>query len=268
MASQNLSIPYQDIDDRLRNIGTPADSPSESGSLHAKVKALQDEPSLISLYKSVGAKLNDETGFFELNGITDITKEQMAEIYSGSIFYHPKGNGDCSFLFHRSTIRTNVITSAFLGVSDWYGEGVNCLRMCFWMPYLEVFYASYGYNSSEKVNYALNISNGVEMFKTCSRLRKIIGVLNLINATDVRDMFLGCTALETVNIYHLKISISFKSSPNLTVEDSDSSSLGYAVANSRNTSPITITLHPTAFAKVPQSLIEKAQAKQITIASA
>lgn len=69
MASQNLSIPYQDIDERLSNIGTPADSPSESGSLHAKVKAMQNEHAeynadlIVAL--NVGSSVSDA---FTVNG--------------------------------------------------------------------------------------------------------------------------------------------------------------------------------------------------------
>lgn len=152
MASQNLSIPYQDIDERLSNIGTPADSPSESGSLHAKVKALQNEPSLHDLWLKAGAT-------------------------------HQAKN-----------------------------------------------------------------------------LEYVYGIIDVSKVTVNNESF-GAGANKLTNIYlrGLKKSIDLHFLPALTVKDSTDSSLGYMVENAANTEPITITLHPDAFIRLEESLIQKAR---------
>lgn len=74
--------------------------------------------------------------------------------------------------------------------------------------------------------------------------------------------------MQYIKLKGLKVDMDFGKCPNIRVEDNADSDLGFLVENAANTGPITVTLHPDAYAKVPQSLIEKAAAKQISIASA
>lgn len=261
MAGQNLSIPYQDIDDRLRNIGTPADSPSESGSLHAKVKALQDEPSLHDLWLKAGATYQKETNTYTLNGLAGLTKDEMLDCWLSTF-----------------------------GWWSWIESKGHCGKSCktnFPRPiYLDSFYNTYNFaqwfnNSSIQV-INLNPLNDVSdvykpifvnslafAFQQAKNLEYVYGIIDVSRVTVNNESF-GAGANKLTNIYlrGLKNSIDLHFLPALTVKDSTDSSLGYMVENAANTEPITITLHPDAFIRLEESLIQKAQKKQISIASA
>lgn len=267
MASQNLSIPYQDIDDRLRNIGTPADSPSESGSLHAKVKALQDEPSLHDLWLKAGATHQEETDTYTLNEVSGLTKSDMLYAW----FFGKFIPSSCAMVQGEvgSILKTNF-PSLIGGFTNVYLDEVNLESRFNCNSALERIRFLTSPSVTEDRLYL--ICNSLKKaFWQCSALTIIDNILDVGRITSAEGFvyaFISCPKLQKVRLRKIKISISFKDSPDLTVKDDTESTLGYLVENAANTEPITITLHPTAFAKVPQSLIEKAQAKQITIASA
>lgn len=109
------------------------------------------------------------------------------------------------------------------------------------------------------------VSSITTAFTSCKKLKSIIGVLDLLYVlTDasVFNAFGGCTALEDVQLKNLKRSISFSYSPLLSLD-----SIEYLVTNAANTSPITITLHPDAYARLTDELIAQATEKQITFAT-
>ena len=67
--------------------------------------------------------------------------------------------------------------------------------------------------------------------------------------------------LEDVTI-RTKVSIKLSECPKLSY-----SSIEYIVTNAANTKPITITLHPDAYARVTEEIFAAAAEKNITIAS-
>ncbi|MBP3514418.1 MAG: hypothetical protein J6J74_08095, partial [Elusimicrobiaceae bacterium] len=101
------------------------------------------------------------------------------------------------------------------------------------------------------------------MFGNCSNLRTIDGIIGVRNQKQLDKMFVGCNALREVRISYLGANISFADSPNLSL-----ASISFMVTYAANTSPITITLHPTAYARVTDELFAVAASKNITIASA
>ena len=239
MASQNLSIPYQDIDERLSNIGTPADSPSESGSLHAKVKALQNEPSLHDLWLKAGATHQAETDTYTLNGLAGLTKSDMLDCWNfPRLIYLDSYYNTYNFAqwFNNSSIQV-INLNPLKDVSDVYKPiFVNSLAFA---------------------------------FQQAKNLEYVYGIID-VSKVRVNNESFGSGANKLTNIYlrGLKKSIDLHCLPALTVKDSTDSSLGYMVENAANTEPITITLHPDAFIRLEESLIQKAQEKQISIASA
>lgn len=262
MASQNLSIPYQDIDDRLRNIGTPADSPSESGSLHAKVKALQDEPSLHDLWLKAGATYQKETNTYTLNGLAGLTKDDMLVAWretSGMLLVGPQ-----MWRYQGITCKTNFLAkNSYRGQASWSKVDYNDFTRCFYVANkLEVLRVS----SDEEYGMCCpRIAD--DMFYACGA-HTVLGVIEMSKCTSANGMFQNNYNIQNIKIAGLKISLSLSQAKALTVDDTTDSSLGYMIEKAKNTNPITITLHAEAFARVPQSLIQKAQAKQITIASA
>lgn len=211
-----------------------------------------------ALYVAAGAVYNQNTGFYELNGLTDITEEQMRTIY---IQTNPtKRVTDLCSVFASSSIRTNLpfLNRGGFKPIDCYAAFINCSN-------LEVV--------------ALGVEDGVifyptripYMFHNCIKLRTVIGVLDCGNTNQANDKaFANCRAFENIKLNKLKYSISFGNSPLLSLE-----SLQYLITNAANTSPITVTVHADVYAKIQDegqvdwhALIETAAAKQITFATA
>ena len=98
-------------------------------------------------------------------------------------------------------------------------------------------------------------------FSGCRRLREIQGVI-ISPYADYSAAFNYCERLEEVRLQGVSKSVNFGASPNLSFE-----TVSYLVANASNTAAITLTLHPTAYARVTDELFALAAEKNITIAS-
>jgi hypothetical protein len=214
-----------------------------------------------ALYVAAGAVYNQNTGFYELNGLTDITEKQMREIY---VQTNPtKRVTDLCSVLNASSIRTNFpfLNRGGYKNIDCHAAFANCTN-------LEVvaFGARDGDNfSPSRIHYA---------FINCIKLREIKSILNVTSLESYNNKFLNtfsaCRALEKILILNLKDNISFSNSPLLSLE-----SLQYLITNAANTSPITVTVHADVYDKIQDegqvdwhALIETAAAKQITFATA
>ena len=213
-----------------------------------------------ALYIAAGAVYNQNTGFYELNGLTDITEEEMRTIY---IQTNPtKRVTDLCSVLNASSIRTNF---AFLNRGgqkniDCHAAFANCTS-------LEV--AALGAREGDN----FFPSRVHHMFMNCTKLRRIIGVLNVVSieshSSPFVNTFSGCISLETLLLLNFKNNISFANSPLISF-----GSLKYMITNAVNTSPITVTVHADVYAKIQDetnaewhALIETAAAKQITFAT-
>lgn len=125
--SKHFTCP--EIDERLQNIGTDSDAASANGSLYARIKKnatdIYDHASKLSsgtlrdLYISAGAKYNEATGFYELNGLTDITEEQMRTIWQEDLSgWYLKG---------RTNLTRNIGTR---GNAGGYNGGIDISNIC------------------------------------------------------------------------------------------------------------------------------------------
>ena len=212
-----------------------------------------------ALYVAAGAVYNQNTGFYELNGLTDITEEQMKTIYiqtHGAQRMYNRNN-----VFESAgTIRTNLPFISYFGI------GLDGKFRCAFLNCAALETACV----TSSIAYAADASY---MFERCPKLKKIIGQLDIRNITsnvNVTRMFYRCGLLEDVRISSLKVNISFAYSPLISIE-----SLQYLITNAANTSPITVTVHADVYAKIQDegqvdwhALIETAAAKQITFATA
>lgn len=211
-----------------------------------KADAAWVEPpcSFIDLFdKAAGAygRYNTETGFFELNGIMDIGYQEAMEIM---LYYTRRTLYTFHYAFTGAGVRTLIPLTA-------PSEGVSMRQ-------------GFARSSLEKIVFAgmATVNDVWAAFSGCRFLRVIEGT---INAPFVGfDATFGfCYALEEVRIQRLGNSISFKDSPLLSLE-----SISFMVTNANNgTKAITITLHPTAYARVTDELFALAAEKNITIAS-
>ena len=206
-------------------------------------------------FSKYGATYNGN-GTWTVNGLTDMTFEQMLKAEKESYGFNPSG---WSFRnrFANGNARTNFIMLDYGYLPDWefvtaYGipDGLHipdCFRM---------FFANYTIETAvmcrEKyTDSGFAVGNAIAMFYGPTKLKRIINLkadspaISLHLITDpayVKDMFLQCIALEEVKIKSLRVSLSFSDSPNLSKD-----SILYLIQNSAATSAITVTLHATAY---------------------
>lgn len=222
---------------------------SEMNTIKAKdEKWTPPSEELIATATAAGAVYNHKTGFFELNGLTDLTETEMREICTLSagklVNIYAAGAFTCM-----GTIRTHM---PILQTPQINAES---LFACCYKIKIIAFSSYYGPDSPTSVT---NLDNA---FRYCYALQKIDGVIKLLS-NKVNGAFQSCSALESVMITDLQSNIRFAESPKLTPE-----SIQYMVHNAANTAPITITLHPTAYARLTDELIAQAATKKITFAT-
>lgn len=203
---------------------------------------------LRDLYISAGAVYNEATGFYELNGLTDITEEEMRAIYNRWLIDIGTNGVASGWLTLNNGERTNLpcITRADIfkqldnGIS---GSKVEVLRICAASTddYTRVCYVG---------------KTIAEAHQSMPKLRKVIGVwqYNSPNPTDFNfnygQPFSNCPLLEEIRMKGINKSHTFAVSPNLSKE-----SVLYMITNANPPSgaaagSIAITLHPTAYARL------------------
>ena len=219
---------------------------------------------LTSLFEAAGATFNDETGYYEMNGLADLTEEDIHQAYR---LRHVTADGGAVKLDTFSAgnagnhIRTNFPFSTFFR---------TCTELTI-----------YGQVSLEVLNTGTVVKGNEQPFHlqkiecyACRKLRKILGVLDFANATkEITGGYITDDALqllEEAQCRNVKVSFSmFRNSAVITL-----ASLAYLVDNASNTSAITITVHPDVYAKLTDpsntewyAVNTAAQAKQIAFAT-
>ena len=187
------------------------------------------------LFIAAGAVYNSTTGYYELNGLTDITEAEMMAIYS-----YTNTNVSSPWVagqFAGTSIRTNLQNYSEGIIGSYQSSGMEPFISC---SKIEVINAVKSNDPDAKRTMANDM---VYTFYGCIKLKKIIGSINVNNCTLYNKTFDNCLLLEEVKLKKLKANISFAQSPNLSKE-----SILYMINNENATSAITITLHPTAYA--------------------
>ncbi len=190
------------------------------------------------LTKRAVGRYNESTGYFELNGLTDITYQQAMDIYrytSPPVY----SSDNVSISYGRALFRTNLPPNA----SHYW---IDTNRLFAGNTVLEVArlprYYSDGTHFTEFCR---------DIFAECHSLREITEVIvapqNKSNTRTWYGTFSGCFELETVRIKNLYGNISFAHSPLIS-----SDSISYLVENrtTAHTDVITVTVHADTFAKL------------------
>lgn len=197
--------------------------------------------SSIDLFGAAGAVFNEATGYFELNGLTDLSYEEMLVVYR-----LPRTNfqyGGLNRLYANQLGRTNfaILAHAFYGSLD----GGNAQSFCLNNQYMEAVALNIDNNSGRGGD--MRIDQLSHAFYYCRRLKRIIGEIYCSLTPSLQDFsntFGYCSALEEVRLLRLAKNISFADSPNLSKE-----SLICMIENEASGGVhITITLHPTVYA--------------------
>lgn len=214
-----------------------------------------------ALYVAAGAVYNEQTGFYELNGLTDITEEQMREIYNQT--NHVTRQTDLLGVF----VNTNNIRTNYPFKIDGRYKPVPCYAAFVRCTNIEVVAFT---KSTDGVFYPSRV---IYLFQYCRKLKEVIGIIRMdyVDSSEkYNNMFYQCTSLVRVSLRGVKYDISFSDSPLISLE-----SLQFLITNAANTSPITVTVHADVYAKIQDetnvewhALIETAAAKRITFATA
>ena len=188
----------------------------------AQVKAWDAarEGAFIDLARSYGAAYDEATGFFSLNGLTDITTEQMRVIVAAGRLT----SSDTSSRYVGSGMRTHLPTQIRWGVA-------KCTR-------------TFANSAVEVVKDNL-IRPGTMCFSGCAKLRTI----QVWSQGDSGgDAFKGCAALESLTFYGETEAKSFSlaDSPLISL----ASLKGIVNKAQAGSAAMTITVHPDVYAKI------------------
>ena len=198
------------------------------------------DSSLRDLYISAGAKYNETTGYYELNGLTDITEEEMRKIYLLYITNTSQSQHLVSWLSYPNSFRTNIAPHMYYVPNIQNSIGDNAV--------LEVLVLSVS---------ALYIQSSVATAHgSFPKLRRVVGywMYESNNPSNFNfsygQPFSNCPLLEEIRMNKINKSHTFAVSPNLSKE-----SVLYMITNANPPSgatagSIAITLHPTAYARL------------------
>lgn len=194
---------------------------------------------LRDLYISAGAKYNEATGYYELNGLTDITEEQMRIIYEktwGWWLTLPNLNG-----FGDSSARTNVPCPDYKRL--YYQTNCN-LASSFGvtgnLDNLEVLnFIPLQYSNPSLIRLSIRTMNW--MCQGNGKPLTIMGTFDVGNVPDNNSLNIGGN-IKTITIKNLSKNIKFYNSKVLSKE-----SVLYMINNSAATSAITIGLRQAVY---------------------
>lgn len=179
-----------------------------------------------NLYLSLGAIWNNDTGFWEMNTLTDLTNEDMSNIYTFG-FVRPLKISRFEFAPH--TYNNRNVVKARTTVKSYYN------------PYIDLICPSFTWNCNIEVicffdKYRRFKMDKIEDFSYCRKLKKIPDCVSPTTDITIHE------GKELEEVYFLlNYNISFQDSPKLSI-----ASVKYMVENA-SSNVITITIHPEAY---------------------
>ena len=227
--------------------------------LSTEVQAKINDNPLRALYIAAGAKYNDsgvdktetspwgetvthKAGHYYLNGLGDITEDDMARIYNlKEVIYRL----DCNRVLQSvKNIRT-IFPSAMNGIVDALSSRKLKGTYSFHNTDLEELIFQPASQIENHIARLLPVDTPSLQgtFASNSKLKRIGG----IDCSNVKfnQTFDGCTSLVEVRLYKVSNSVSFGDSANIS-----ENSILYIIQNAAPTSAITITLHHDAYARL------------------
>lgn len=215
----------------------------------------------IDLLRANGIIFNEDSGYFECGTLYDLSYNDAMNILAktnafalGNVPIGGAGLGYVDDNDYEEKYRTNVPVLPYR--FNIFSQ-TNFAYLCWYNCYIEIF------NVDNRAQ--VNPSQFNKTFASCHRLKKILGVIYLGNASgNYTNAFFNCYSLESVKLKGIKESLDFSDSARL-----DNESILYMIENAAATG-ITITLHPTAYARAEANAeIQEAKAtKGISLAMA
>lgn len=207
-------------------------------------------------YVAAGAVWNAGTGYWELNGLTDITNEQMLYIYSAGLAptyptarYHYSNNNKIRTILPHHRERYNYGPSIDMSCIFAYCSELEVIRLC--------------KEDSFNNRYNMPSSSSFQSAFIGTRKLKDASYYKVDSCTTAQNIVTG-TALERIFFDGLKVNLTISSSPLLRAE-----CIAYWINKSTATSAIVITLHATAYARaMDDSAVQAALAAHTNVSLA
>lgn len=221
--------------------------------LSADIRPNVENP-LRPLYIAAGAEYNDsgvdktktapwgeivthKAGHYYLNGLGDITEEQMVEIYNaGTLKNNIPG-------FYTNNNRVRTILPARTSGQEGFGT-VSLNGILSSATSVESVVFTDRYSLAERLGVSFSAGTAYSAFSGCSNL-VYIQKMNFSSVATLTSVFDKCNSLVYANINGLKCNLNWGSSVMISKE-----SVIYTIQNAFPVSAITITLHPDAYARL------------------
>lgn len=212
---------------------------------------------LRDLYISAGAKYNEATGYYELNGLTDITEEEMRVIWQEDLSGWYQGG--------RTNLTRNISVK---GNTGGYNGGIDIACICINNKNLQVF--NLGADC-----FARYMDSA---FRECSNLETIDTRFSVVpyDTSLGINTFRGCIKLKDVRFNNhylrMKATLNLYDSPLISKESVLSAITTTDNASATSAGFLTITLHADAYARLKDDadIIAALEAKNgvVTLVSA
>lgn len=185
-------------------------------------------------YVACGATWNDSTGFWELNGLTDITNDQMRAIYVYGLGSWNRTGDSWVCAYQTAPVRTTLPSPNTDGSTS---------------PGLNLGYA-FQSNSIEVVQILQNAGSSVYASSLPGAFQSINckSIVNPINVSSAPPAQLALSSTfyvpqsEKIYLSYVHGNVNFSALQNIGLD-----SLTYLVNNANNSSAITVTVHPTIY---------------------
>lgn len=180
---------------------------------------------------------NNQTGYFELNGLTDITYEEALDIYRDGTFDSLSSAG--KNFSHRTNLpiraRHSISTISSSFTSDDFAMNIEVAN-------LKTLNSSIGFSA-----YPISIYNKPMGY---AKLKKIIGVIDFHFARDTINWFVGATNIEEVEIHRLAYSINLGSCSKLSLQSFTTLINNADSDKNSGIHPRVVTVHADVYAKL------------------
>ncbi len=231
-----------------RKVLTPKESPAnfrevtaaERAAIEAQDAKWEEWPQwLIDVFdRDRFGRYNPDTGFGELNGLTDISLEEARNINAWGNRLSEKGFSASTTPKGRQ-IRTNMSP-----LNTTASNEMNVAGLFAQQQIMETCRITGSDDEWTSLTHIAGRYLGY-IFDNCKKLRKVYGILNLEYYTAGENIFRSCESLEDIRIKGLKASIDMSPCRSLSA-----ATLAWLVARSAATSPISVKVHPDVYAKL------------------
>ena len=206
---------------------------------------------------------NEETGYFELNGITDISYEEAKQILATKHRYAIDKLSPCAPALERHARTAFPLVCVF----DWDLYQVYAATNLEVVRLLNYHIIRNGENPD---TYGQKVSNSAGFAMYSAKLREVQGVLDVYADTATTHLSGSCVSstvsskLEILWVKRIKRDVDLRNAPYIRTE-----CVRYMVDNAMaGHGPLIIRVHASTYDRLPEDLFAAAAADNITIAAA